>query len=261
MSRNPAGIVPMVAAILSLTLGCSSIPSLRPTPPPTSTPTQTPAPTPTPTSTPTPAPTATSTPASLVFTRPQADGSTEFTDGEIGYSLILPPEWIVLNMEAEDLEAAIQMAGRTNPDLAPLLEYSAAAVSQGTRLLAFNPDPEQMAIGYPPNIVLVSLDNPGLSLEYLVRATALSLEATLPGSQLLSSEMMQDLNGRPVGRIEMTMPVTTMAGSQVSIRSTLILAEASGQLLELALQTEAGGFPSYAEEFEGVIQSWVITAP
>ena len=259
MKRNPILFICLGASILTLTLGCSSLPFLRATPTPTSTPS--PTPTQTPTSTPTPAPTVTSTPASLVFTRPQADGSTEFTDGEIGYSLILPPEWIVLNMEAEDLEAAIQMAGRTNPDLAPLLEFSAAAVSQGTRLLAFDPDPVLMATGYSPNIVLVSLDDPGLSLEYLVQATALSIEATLPESQLLSSEMMRDLNGRPAGRIEMTMPVTTMAGSQVTVRSTLILAEASGQLLELALQTEASGFPSHAEEFEGVIQSWLITAP
>jgi hypothetical protein len=259
VKRNPILFVCLGASILALTLGCSSLPFLRATPTPTSTPS--PTPTLTPTSTPTAAPTVTSTPASLVFTRPQADGSTEFTDDEIGYSLILPPEWIVLNLEAEDLAAAIQMAGRTNPDLAPLLEYSAAAVSQGTRLLAFDPDPEQMAAGYPPNIVLVSLDNPGLSLEYQVQTAALSIEAILPESRLLSSEMMQALNGRPAGRIEMTMPVTTMAGSQVTIRSTWILAEASGQLLELTLQSEASGFPSYAEEFEGVIQSWLITAP
>jgi hypothetical protein len=197
----------------------------------------------------------------LVVTRPLADGSTEFADGEIGYRLSLPAGWIVLNLEAEDLEAAVEAAGTVNPELAPLLEFSAAAVSQGTRLMALDPDPAQMAGGYAPNIALVALDIPGLPLDYLLQTVALSIEAAVPGAELLSSTMIEDLNGRPVGRIEMTMPVTTMAGSQVTIRSTLILAEASGQLLELALQTEASGFPSYAEEFEGVIQSWVITAP
>ena len=259
MSRNPARIVPLVASILTLTLGCSSLPFLRATPTPTSTPS--PTPTLTPTSTLIPAPTVTSTPASLVFTRPLADGSTEFTDGEIGYSLILPPGWIVLNLEAEDLEAAVEAAGTVNPELAPLLEYSAAAVSQGTRLMALDPDPAQMAGGYAPNIALLALDIPGLPLDDLLQTTALSIEAAVPGAELLSSTLIDDLNGRPVGRIEMTVPVTTMAGSQVAIRSTLILAEASGQLLELALQTEASGFPSYAEEFEGVIRSWLITAP
>ena len=259
MKRKPVLYVCLGASILTLTLGCSSLPFLRATPTPTSTPS--PTPTLTPTSTPTAAPTATSTPASLVFTRPRADGSTEFTDGEIGYSFILPPEWIVLNLEAEDLEAAIQMAGRTNPDLAPLLEYSAAAVSQGTRLLAFDPDPEQMATGYSPNIVLVSLDNPGLSLEALVQAIALSLETTVPGAELLSSGMMEDLNGRPAGRIDLETPVTTMLGTQVTVRSTLILTQASGLVLQLALQAVASSFPSYAEEFEGVIRSWLITTP
>jgi len=259
VKRNPILFVCLGASILALTLGCSSLPFLRATPTPTSTPS--PTPTLTPTSTPTAAPTLTSTPASLVFTRPLADGSTEFTDGEIGYSLILPPGWIVLNLEAEDLEAAIQMAGRTNPDLAPLLEYSAAAVSQGTRFMALDPDPAQMAGGYAPNIALLALDIPGLPLDDLLQTTALSIEAAVPGAELLSSTMIEDLNGRRVGRIEMTVPLATMFGTQVTVRSTCILAMAAGQILELALQTEASSYANYAEGFEGVIQSWVITAP
>jgi hypothetical protein len=203
----------------------------------------------------------TSTPASLVFTRPLADGSTEFTDGEIGYSLILPPGWIVLNLEAEDLEAAVEAAGTVNPELAPLLEYSTAAVSQGTRLMALDPDPAQMAGGYAPNIALVALDIPGLPLDDLLQTTALSIEAAVPGAELLSSTMIEDLNGRRVGRIEMTVPLATMFGTQVTVRSTCILAMAAGQILELALQTEASSYANYAEGFEGVIQSWVITAP
>jgi hypothetical protein len=203
----------------------------------------------------------TSTPASLVFTRPLADGSTEFTDGEIGYSLILPPGWIVLNLEAEDLEAAVEAAGTVNPELAPLLEYSTAAVSQGTRLMALDPDPAQMAGGYAPNIALLALDIPGLPLDDLLQTTALSIEAAVPGAELLSSTMIEDLNGRRVGRIEMTVPLATMFGTQVTVRSTCILAMAAGQILELALQTEASSYANYAEGFEGVIQSWVITAP
>ena len=82
--------------------------------------------------------------------------------------------------------------------------YAAATVSQGARLVAFDPDPGQLATGYMGNIVLVALDYPGLSLEYLVQATAQTLEAMVPGSELLSYEMIDDLNGRPAGRIEMT---------------------------------------------------------
>jgi hypothetical protein len=167
----------------------------------------------------------------------------------------------VLNLEAEDLEAAVEAAGTVNPDLAPLLEFSASAVSQGTRLTALDPDPAQMAGGYAPNIALVALDNPGLPLDDLLQTTALAIEAAVPGAQLLSSTLIEDLNGRPVGRIEMTLPLATMFGTQVTVRSTWILAMAAGQILELALQTEAGSYANYSEGFEGVIQSWVITAP
>jgi hypothetical protein len=137
----------------------------------------------------------------------------------------------------------------------------ASTVAQGARLVAFDPDPGQLAAGYVANIALVALDDPGLSLEVLVESTAQYLEATVPGSELVSYEMIDDLNGRPAGRIEMRMQLTTLYGTPVTVRSTWIIAQVSGKLLELTLQSEASRFPGYTTEFEDVIQSLVITPP
>ncbi len=242
--RRPALTALAIATLLTATIACTAIPLFAPTPTPTSTPTHTP--TATPTVTPTPVPTGTS-----------------FADSELGYQLTVPPGWIVINLTAEDLEARIQQAGEANPDLAPLLEAYASTVAQGARLVAFDPDPAQSAIGYMGNIVVIAVDFPaiGMSLEDVVQATAQSLEALVPGSELLSSEMIDDLNGHPVGRIDMQMQLTTFYGTQITVRSTWIIALVSGKLFELTLQSEASRFPGYTTEFEDVIQSLVITPP
>jgi hypothetical protein len=262
MNRGrPALTALAIATLLTATIGCTAIPFFVPTSTPTPTPTHTP--TATPTAIPTSPPTAAPKPTPGSAGRTEPDGSTPFTDSELGYQLTVPPGWFVINLTAEDLEARIQQAGEANPDLAPLLEAYASTVAQGARLVAFDPDPAQSAIGYMGNIVVIAVDFPaiGMSLEDVVQATAQSLEALVPGSELLSSEMIDDLNGHPVGRIDMQMQLTTFYGTQITVRSTWIIALVSGKLFELTLQSEASRFPGYTAEFENVIQSLVITPP
>jgi hypothetical protein len=258
---RPALAALAIATLLTATIGCTAIPFFVPTSTPTPTPTHTP--TATPTAIPTSPPTAAPKPTPGSAGRTEPDGSTPFTDSELGYQLTLPPEWIVINLGAEDIEAALQQAGEANPDLAPLIDAYAATVAQGARLVAFDPDPGQLATGYMGNIVVVAVDFPGVdvSLENVVESTAQYLEAMIPGSELLSSEMIDDLNGHPVGRIEMRMHLTTLYGTPITVRSTWIIALVSGKLFELTLQSEASRFPGYAAMFEDVIQSLVITPP
>jgi len=228
-------------------LGCAGAGFLQPTPTPTATPTSTPAPTPTST----PAPTLPGT----ITTRTLADGSTEFIDPEIGYRLVLPAEWLVLELGAEDMEQALQEAAELNPQFAPLIGSFGTLASQGMRLMALELDPRALTVGYPTNVVLVSLDGMGLPLDYLLEGTALSVEGMFPGSELISYGLIDDLNGSTAGRIELRMPLTTAAGTSVTIRSTWILLQAGDRLIELTLQAEDGLYAEDESRFERIVQS------
>ncbi len=254
MSRFAAPIMALLALWLAI-LGCSTF--AQPTPTPTATATATASPTPTPRPTPTPTP----TPAAASTTHTLADGSTEFIDHEVGYRLALPPEWIVLDLNAEDVEAMIRAGAGLNPELAPLLEAFAGSAAQGTRFIALHPNPQALRVGYVPNIALVSLGDLGVPLAFMVEATAQSLESIIPGAQLISYEMIDSLNGSPAGRIEMRMPVTTVQGTRISARASWILFHASGQTLELTLSCEESQHSQYAPAFERTIQSLEVSAP
>lgn len=254
MTRTTVSALALVTLLLA-TLACGTF--AQPTPTPTSIPSPTASSTPTPR----PTPTLTPTPSAPSTTRTLPDGSTEFTDHELGYSLVLPPEWVVLDLSAADMEAMIRFSADLNPDLAPLLEAFASSAAEGTRFIALHPNLQALQVGYFPNIAMITLGDLGLSLRFLLEATAQSLETMIPGAKLISHEMIDSLNGSPAGRIEMRMPVTTVHGTQVSARASWILVQASGQILELTLACEESFHAQYAPSFEQIIQSLTITAP
>lgn len=254
MTRTAVPSLALVALLVAA-LSCSPFP--QPTPTPTITPTTTASPTPTLRPTPTLAP----TPTPATTTRTLTNGSTEFTDHELGYSVVLPAEWIVLNLSAQDVEAMIRISAGLNPELAPLLEAFASTAAQGTRFIALHPNAQALQAGYVPNIAIVTLGALGLPLDFLLEGTARSLEAMIPGARLISHERIDDLNGAPAGRIEMRMPVTTAYGTQITARGTWVLVEASGHMLQLTLTCEERLHNQYKPFFEGTIQSLKVTAP
>jgi hypothetical protein len=211
----------------------------------------------TPTRTPVPSP----TPAASIATRVLADGSTEFIDSEAGYRLVLPAQWLVPDLGSEDMEQALGEAAELNPAYDPLIRAFGTIASQGMRLMAFELDPRAVAIGYPTNVVLVSLEGMGLSVDQILEGTAESIEAIFPGSELISYDLIEDLNGAPAGRIELTMPLTTAAGASVTVRSTWILVQAGDRLIELTLQAEDSLYLEDEARFEAIIQSLELLGP
>ncbi len=167
----------------------------------------------------------------------------------------------MLDLTAEDMEALIRAGAGLNPEYAPLLEAFALTAAEGTRLIALHPNPQAIRAGYVANINLMSSGNLGLPLDFMLESAALSLEGTIPGAKLTSRETIDDLNGVPAGRIEMRMPVTTVYGTQIRARSTIIMVVASGQVLQLVLSSEEGLHSQYKQPFEDTIRSLTVVTP
>jgi hypothetical protein len=244
-------------------LGCAATNAVQPAPSPTLIPAPVASPSPLPTFTPPPTrtPVPSPTTAASIATRVLADGSTEFIDTEAGYRLVLPPQWLVLDLGSEDMEQALGQAAELNPQFGPLITAFGAMASQGMRLMAFELDPRSLSIGYPTNVVLVNLEGMGFPIEQILEGTAQSIEALFPGSVLIDSGMIEDLNGSPAGRIELTMPLTTAAGTSVTIRSTWILVQTGDRLIELTLQAEDSLYREDETRFEDIIESLELLGP
>jgi hypothetical protein len=174
---------------------------------------------------------------------------------------VIPAGWLVLDLGAEDIEQAMQAAAELNPDLAPFIGSYGDMAAQGMRLMAMEMDAQAVAAGYVTNAVLIALEgmgDMGLTLDFLVESTALSLEGMFAGAELLSYEMIEDPNGLPLGRIDLQMPLTTVAGDTATVRSIWIMAISHGQLVELTLQAESGLFAESEAQLEQIVESFEL---
>jgi len=167
----------------------------------------------------------------------------------------LPAGWLVLDLGAADMQQALEEAAELNPQFSPLIESFGALAVQGIRLMAMDLDPQALAVGYPTNIVVVTLEGMALPLDYLLEATALSVEGLFQGAELISYEMIDDLNGSPAGRIDIRMPLTTSPGSSSTVRATWILLLSDDRLIEVILQAEDGLYAAVGPQLEAIIQT------
>jgi hypothetical protein len=246
----------LVSLLVIAALACSGNPfQAAPTTTPTPTSTATLPPTPTATVAPTETPAPTETQPTSGTTRTLADGSTEFTDADGRYRLVLPEGWLVVELGAEGLGQAMQEAGELNPEFEPLISTFGAMAMEGMSLIALELNAEAVALGYPTNMVVVGIPGMGMPLDFLVEATAGTLESTFQGSELLSYELLEDLNGSPAGRIDLEMPLSTMLGTQVTVRSTWILMQSGDELVEFTIQAESSQYAGSEAQLEQIIQS------
>ncbi len=132
-----------------------------PTDTPTPMPTETAVPTDTPIPTDTPELTATAAPESGIIETPLESGDVlyEIIDG--GFSFTLPPEWIVVDLEAGNLAEAISAVGEQNESLSFLSsDYMQALIASGMKFYAINSDPESLNSGNPFVINVITEELP-----------------------------------------------------------------------------------------------------
>jgi hypothetical protein len=99
---------------------------------------------------------------------------------EKGFAVTLPDGWTRVDLAAGDLERILEAAGSVNPELVDV--YSAqieAMLATGLVLFAFGPDPVAGT-----NVNIMSLPNPGLSLDFLEAANVAQIKAMAQGEVL-----------------------------------------------------------------------------
>lgn len=192
--------------MIALACTCGGLPPLLAT--------VTPVPTPTPEPSPTPTPLPVLVNASPgTVTEPLPDGSTRFRDLEHGYTLVLPPFWVVLPYGQAELQALAQQLAATNPDLADMAEQMQYVDPDLTRLIALDSNPAHFSGGSATNLN-IGADRPSarVPLSVLIEQTANSLSQVIPGLTVLDSGFSQLSNGQQTAYVEVTLELSTSSG-------------------------------------------------
>ena len=257
-------LLPLVTGLTTLlaSLACSAIPFLAPTATPTAT--NTPRPTHTPTPRPTRTPIPSRTPSPTVSSLPPTtkeelgDGSTLFTDNEIGYRLAVPPGWFVLELGAGDIQSMMDAGIEANPELEPFLELGSPLLVEGMRFFAFMMSPESLAAGTPTSLFVVAMDSSltmGIPIDLLTETTAAALDESVAGTRVLAHSFVEEASKIPHGLIEYTQQINSVTGEEVNAHQLMGLIQAEEHVILLILSAEASGFADARPIFEDVIGS------
>lgn len=209
---------------MPLLLGCSLVNSVlpQPTPTPTHTPTATPLPSPTPTSTSTPSPTPPSLdPVPNTRIQVEPDGSRIFVDGDYGYAIRFPQQWLVLELSAGDFEQMFAAASDEVPEL-DQFERLVAQLGPGARMYALDLTEGHSQPDFQSNVSILVAELPSsLSLDFLVTLNAQSLPQLLPGVEVLDNRVFTNAQQTELGLLRYTY-LLGEGGPEVFIMAALL---------------------------------------
>jgi len=234
----------MVLALASLSCGVSGLPFLAtetPTPTFTFKPSPTFTPSPTATSTPTHRPSPTPLPTGVEVEERQ-DGSTLFIDYDNHYQLVIPVEWVVIPLSAEDLAGALQSMSEENPELRDIAEAFSQLDPDVVRVIAINDDLKYSRDGFATNFTVVAVEDTLMSsmpMDFVVGALEESL--IQQGGTLISEyEVYNNDNGVEVGVFEFERLTPTANGNNVTVRIKTVLFQVDDKLVIIQLTVPPG---------------------
>jgi hypothetical protein len=146
------------------------------------------------------------------------DGWQNYTNHVYRFSLLLPPDWAVLDLSANDFEAFISFMTEKNPQLGSLYttEYFENLAVSGVKLLAIEMDIEAMKVGFISNVNLLVLDLPfDMTLDDYLELNVLQMKNTF-GEDLEITQEEAVLGGIPAGKLSYELELNNIYGeSQV----------------------------------------------
>ena len=232
-----------------------------PTPTPTATftptPTATLTPTPTATFTPTPTITPTPTPESVYQLDEHTDGTTLFTDSELGYRMTFGSDWIVIPMDPNmqtELIASVQ--DELSGELGEIFE--AVSDEIGVRFIAADFSYFSSSTETTPNISAMYQEEEGISwigIKSIVAMQAEMLPSIMSGVTVISDEVLENAQGVEYGKIVIRYSDESL---EEDAQQMLILVLFDDGLFVMSCTTDASTFAEVEPAFEEIIASFEL---
>lgn len=228
-ARPTPDVQATVAAALAATQTAQPTPTATSTPTPTRRPTSTPTrrPTNTPTRKPTSTPTLTPTPrsqptateaaqAGQIVTSTLQSGWTAYELVDEGFSIALPPEWLVIPLDAEALEKGLEAVAKENPALGRMLgENMRNLAAAGVKFYALNINPKTLTYDVPMTLNIIQVDlGIKLPLDSYVPIVIKQLENLL-GSDASITHRRVTISGLEAEEFKYLMAMKNAAGNPI----------------------------------------------
>lgn len=224
-----------------LCAACAQSPARALTDTATTYPTSVPTETPRPSATLTPTETPTLLEPSLADTslQTQADGTQWFSDRFAGYQIILPPQWIVLDLSGGDFGEIVEDIVEENPQIEnSIMDY--AHRFKDFRIMVFDEDPEHFHADVVPNLNIVLGPCPEEPLPLVLHEVSSSLQESYPGIEILESQVVSLSGGLSVGQIDTIIPLENAYGvvTQVYTRHAFTFTDAFFVIVTMGCSVE-----------------------
>jgi len=252
------------AAILAMATACASRSGPTPSPSPDPVPSATA--NPTATTKPRPRPTFTPTPrrAGAPVIEGPSDGSTKFTDSQRGYSITLPPKWVVIDLTSDCVDCTLSSYMAQYP---PLLETFERAASGGygfsQRVAAVDLESSHQVADLGVYLTLeVDLEPATLTVQQLHdQATAANQQ--YPDASILSAEIITTSTGVPISIHRISSPSSlplAWEGAPATTQYITALFITQDHLAMLHIVEPYEHFPELESVFDHVLRSIELAA-
>jgi hypothetical protein len=209
---------------------------------------------PTPTQTPTLPPTGTNE-----TTLP--DGSVVFSDFDNQYEVTFPEAWTIISLEKDDLDKIMDKVMETNPGMENVVSMVKNMDPNIFRIFAFDFRPEHIIDGASSSInILVQNDNAvfRMPLKNLIDMNVASLPSQLPGATLIDSKVTTSGSGLGIGVIEVSMPMTTSTGKQITLYDKMVHVKVGPRAVLMTFGCPSSLQEVMLPEFDKIIDSFTI---
>lgn len=257
-----------VTLFLVLLVGCSameqeSVPEPLDTPPPATLtytpilPTSTSVPTSTSTPEPTPTPTEIPQPYTIGI---GGDSWQKYTNHRYRFSLLLPPNWAVIDFSGENFEDMVSATLDQNPQLGTIytMDVFKSLATSGVKLMAIEVDEDAASAEFMTNLNVVVLDlTYDITLDEYIEFSMLELKNLL-GEELEISQERIDLGGVPAGKLSYELQFNDMSGQpQVFAYQQFLMLKGRTQYV-LTFTTSTPQAADFTDTFDLISNSFEI---
>jgi hypothetical protein len=196
-------------------------------------------------------------PAAAVTTKTKALGGnwTEYQKVEEGIALALPQGWAQLDLDAQTLNASMDVIAKKNPEMALMLEGQAKnLIMNGVKFFGFHATPEATAQGYATNVNVIKQAMPAdFSLDVMVQATIAQMEnmSTIQGPISHQRVKTRQWSGEEM-HYTMTMNSENDAVLEIAITQYMVLYKQNCYIITMgALKDQAGKYETIFKQIGG----------
>lgn len=199
----------------------------------------------------------TPTPHAVRLQEELSDGSTRIVDLEVGYEMILPPDWQVIPMDEVLYDEWTAAYIEKYPKAAESIDAASEFLQEGVFVVAFYFDPDQSDVGLLSVLVAIFLKAPEIEdipLETVITNGLEGMKEIDTYSTFFQPECKRNLNGVDYCGVLVDMN-QTIEEDEVEFRGLYVIIKVEGGMVGLMFSSPTSSYPDFADMFDGIINS------